>query len=75
MPEAAGGQPVAGAEIHAVAATPVYSVMCKGHKYMFSSDIVPKDDAMHVVKATDLLSNTLELTFKNKKCVSVEIVK
>lgn len=74
MPEAAGGQPVAGAEVHA-AATPIYNVMCKGHKYMFSSDIVPKDDAMHVVKATDLLSNTLELTFKNKMCVSVEIVK
>lgn len=70
MPEAAG------TEVHAAAAaTPVYSVMCKGHKYMFSSDIVPKDDAIHVVKATDLLSNTLELTFKNKKCVSVEIVK
>lgn len=75
MPEAAGGQPVAGAETHTAAATPVYSVMCKGHKYMFSSDIVPKDDAMHVVKATDLLSNTLELVFKNKMCVSVEIVK
>lgn len=75
MPEAAGGQPVAGAETHTTTATPVYSVMCKGHKYMFSSDIVPKDDAMHVVKATDLLSNILELTFKNKKCVSVEIVK
>lgn len=75
MPEAAGGQPVAGgAEVHK-AATPVFSVMCKGHKYMFSSDIVPKDDAMHVVKATDLFSNTLELTFKNKKCISVEIVK
>lgn len=74
MPEAAGGQPVAGTEVHA-AATPVYSVICKGHKYMFSSDIVPKDDAMHVVKATDLLSNTLELVFKNKMCVSVEIVK
>lgn len=70
MPEAAGGQPAA-----AVVATPVYNVMCKGHKYMFSSDIVPKDDAMHVVKATDLLSNTLELVFKNKMCVSVEIVK
>lgn len=42
---------------------------------MFSSDIVPKDDAMHVVKATDLLSNTLELVFKNKMCVSVEIVR
>lgn len=66
-----------GTEVHAAAAaaTPVFNVMCKGHKYMFSSDIVPKDDAMHVVKATDLLSNTLELTFKNKKCVSVEIVK
>lgn len=68
MPEAAGGQP-------AVAAIPVHSVMCKGHKYMFTSDIVPKDDAMHVVKATDVLSNTLELTFKNKMCVKVEIVK
>lgn len=68
MPEGAG------TEVHA-ATTPVFNVMCKGRKYMFFSDIVPKDDAMHVVKATDLLSNTLELTFKNKKCVSVEIVK
>lgn len=70
MPEAAGGQPAA-----AVAAAPIYSVICKGHKYMFSSDIVPKDDAMHVVRATDVLSNTLELVFKNKMCVSVEIVR
>ena len=48
---------------------------CKGHKYVFSSDLTPKDDAMHVVRATDVLANALELTFKNKMCVSVEIVK
>lgn len=65
-PAAAGEQKVAGK---------VFSVMCKGHKYVFSSDLTPKDDAMHVVRATDVLANTLELTFKNKMCVSVEIVK
>lgn len=65
-PVAAGEQKVTGK---------VFSVMCKGHKYVFSSDLTPKDDAMHVVRATDVLANTLELTFKNKMCVSVEIVK
>lgn len=63
---AAGEQKVAGK---------VFSVVCKGHKYVFSSDLTPKDDAMHVVRATDVLANTLELTFKNKMCVSVGIVK
>lgn len=68
-----GGHPVTAGEQKV--AGEVFSVMCKGHKYVFSSDLTPKDDAMHVVRATDVLANTLELTFKNKMCVSVEIVK
>lgn len=68
-----GGHPVAAGEQKV--AGKVFSVMYKGHKYVFSSDLTPKDDAMHVVRATDVLANTLELTFKNKMCVSVEIVK
>ena len=68
-----GGHPVAAGEQKV--AGKVFSIMCKGYKYVFSSDLTPKDDAMHVVRATDVLANTLELTFKNKMCVSVEIVK
>ena len=62
-----GGPPVAAGEQKV--AGKVFSVMCKGHKYVFSSDLTPKNDAMHVVRATDVLANTLELTFKNKMCV------
>lgn len=68
-----GGHPAVAGEQKVVGK--VFSIMCKGHKYVFSSDLTPKDDAMHVVRATDVLANTLELTFKNKMCVSVEIVK
>lgn len=58
-----------------MAAQKLFTVTFNGHKYFFNSDILPKNDAMKIVKATDVQGNMLELTFKDRVCTKVEIVK